>query len=79
MTPFTTSTEQDGDVIRIAVLLSTDPGPVRAFQCFLEFDLDEAHATELLGELSIALQKLRAHNDDRAPRKVLRFPVERRD
>ena len=56
MTPFTTSTERDGDVVRMTVMLSTDPGPMREFRAFLDVELDELNAIMLFGELGLALQ-----------------------
>ncbi|MBI0530066.1 hypothetical protein [Sphingomonas sp. TX0522] len=58
MTPFTCSVEQDGAEVRLSVLLSTDPGPVREFRPFLDVTLDEAHAIMLFGELGLALQAI---------------------
>lgn len=46
-------------LVRVDLMLSLDRGPMREFRSFLEFDLDEGHATELLGKLTIALRKLR--------------------
>lgn len=51
------------DLVRVNLMLSLDPGPVREFRPFLEFDLDEAHATELLGMLTIALRSIREAKD----------------
>jgi hypothetical protein len=42
-------------------MLSPDPGPMREFRPFLDVDLDEAHATELLGKLTLALETMRGH------------------
>lgn len=47
------------DLVRLSIMLSTDEGPAREFRRFVSFDLDEAHATELVGELAVALAKLR--------------------
>ncbi len=68
MTPFSTRTDlvadveglnEGNDLVRVSILFSTDEGPARAFKHLLAVDLDEANANELLGELSIALTKLR--------------------
>jgi hypothetical protein len=40
-------------------MLSLDPGPMREFRPMLDVYLDEAHATELLGKVGLALQNLR--------------------
>ena len=53
----------DDGRIRVTVLLSTNPGPLRTFRPFLELDVDEAHATELLGKLSLALAQRHVRND----------------
>ena len=55
--------DADDAGIRIKVLLSTDPGPLRTFRPFLDLDIDEAHATELLGKLSLALAQRHVRND----------------
>ena len=61
--PWSFEVADAGDTgIRITVLLSTDPGPLRTFRPFLELDVDEAHATELLGKLSLALAQRRLRN-----------------
>jgi hypothetical protein len=72
MTPWSTEAalQQDG-TIRVTAMLSTDPGPAREFRPLLDIDLDEAHATELLGKLELALQDLResrTRRDDRRKR-----------
>jgi hypothetical protein len=71
MTPWSTEVEvvaidgngtdvvDEENVVRLSLHLSTDIGPMRAFRRFLDVDLDEAHATELLGKLAIALRDLR--------------------
>lgn len=71
MTPFTTSTERDGDVVRLTVMLTTDSGPYREFRPFLDVELDEPHAIMLFGELGLALQSF---TDDRAGGNVVVFP-----
>lgn len=47
-------------LINVVVQVSADPWPVREFDQLMGFHLDEAHATELLGELAIALAQIRA-------------------
>ena len=68
MTPWSTEVELVADVddinggedlVRVQLLLSTDPGPMREFRHFLSVDLDEAHAAELFGKLGLALRRLR--------------------
>lgn len=66
MTPWSTEAEaviindESEEVgIRLSLLLSTDLGPMRSFRHFLDVDLDEAHATELLGKLTLAFRDLR--------------------
>jgi hypothetical protein len=51
--------ELAGDVVRLEAMLSLDLGPMREFRPFLTIDLDEAHATELLGKLALALDQRR--------------------
>lgn len=60
-TPWSTEVDlmPDGNIC-VRVMLSTDPGAMRVFRPFLDVDLDEAHATELLGKLSIALRDRRS-------------------
>ena len=59
-TPWSTDVEVlDAGHIRVQIMLSLDPGPVRVFDPFLSVDLDEAHATELLCKLGMALQERR--------------------
>lgn len=67
MTPFTTSTALDGDVVRVTVLLSTDLGPHREFRPFLDVDLDERHALMLFEQLGFVLQSF---TNERAGRVV---------
>ena len=50
----------DGRSIEVIALLTFDARPMREFREFLRVELDEAHATELLGKLSLALRELRA-------------------
>lgn len=72
---FVTTIASGGGVERavcLTVLASSDPGPVREFRPVIDFDLDEAHATELLGKLTIALDRLRR---DRAFRERQPFGV----
>ncbi|WP_425230238.1 hypothetical protein [Sphingomonas sp.] len=71
VSPFTTSTARDGDVVRLTVMLTTDPGPAREFRPFLEVELDEPHAVMLFGELGLALQSF---TDERAGGTVVAFP-----
>ena len=61
MTPWTTEVDVDPEqgTVRVSVMLSLDPGPLREFRPFLDVDLDEAHATELFGKLGLALNRLR--------------------
>lgn len=62
--PWSTEVEiLDPERLRVVVMLSGDPGPAREFQRFLDVDLDEAHATELLGKLALALQDMRTQRD----------------
>jgi len=60
-TPWSTEVElaKNGETVVVQVMLSTDGGPARMFRPFLDVDLDEAHATELLGKLGLALTNLR--------------------
>lgn len=59
-TPWSTDVELlDDHKVRINILLSTDKGPARGFRPYLDVDLDEAHATELLGKLALALDRRR--------------------
>jgi hypothetical protein len=59
-TPWSTEVNVvDGDRLVVAVMLSLDPGPLREFRPFLDVELDEAQATELLGKLSLALMTVR--------------------
>ncbi|MDQ0250935.1 hypothetical protein J2W22_002999 [Sphingomonas kyeonggiensis] len=60
-TPWSTDVrlDRDGDNIVVELMLSTDPGPARGFRHFLDVPLDEAHATELLGKLALALDERR--------------------
>ncbi|MCW3837842.1 hypothetical protein ACFQ1E_17495 [Sphingomonas canadensis] len=60
-TPWSTEVglSPSGQFVRVQLLLSTDPGPARGFRPFLEFELDEAHATELLSKLVLTLEELR--------------------
>lgn len=59
-TPWSTEVNViDGDRVTIAVMLSLDPSPLREFRPFLDVELDEAHATELFGKLSLALMAMR--------------------
>ena len=63
-TPWSTEVEVlDVEHIRVQIMLSLDPGPVRAFAPFLSVDLDEAHATELFCKLGMALQERRRHHE----------------
>lgn len=72
-TPWSTDVQpaEDGKVIRVSLLLSTDPGPVREFRQFLDFDLDEAHATQLLGGLAMSLEDARKLRERRAAPAVI--------
>lgn len=45
--------------IKLTGYASLQPGPVREFKPLIELTLDEAHATELLGTLAIALEHIR--------------------
>lgn len=72
MTPFTTATTREGDIVRLTVMLSTDAGPCREFRPFLDVELDEPHAIMLFGELGLALQSF---TDERAGANVVAFPV----
>jgi hypothetical protein len=54
-TPWSTEVDRAGDRVVVRVMLSLDAGPIREFRPFLDVELDEAHATELLGKLSLAL------------------------
>ncbi|MDF1506313.1 hypothetical protein [Roseisolibacter sp. H3M3-2] len=58
----------EANTIELTAMLSLDPGPMREFRPFLILNLDEAHATELLGKLSLALMRLR---DNREPDNVV--------
>lgn len=58
-TPWSTEVELVGEHVRVQVMLSLDPGPMREFRPMLDVYLDEAHATELLGKVGLALQNLR--------------------
>lgn len=68
ITPWSTEVDvvtpagSDEKQVRVGLYLTTDPGPARTFRHFLDFDLDEAHATEMLGKLTLALRNLRATN-----------------
>lgn len=73
MTPWSASVALDGDCVRLSLLLSTDSGPVRMFREYLTVDLDEAHATMLLGELAVSLELLRGMRR-RAADNVIPFP-----
>lgn len=64
-TPWSTEVESDGDVIRIQVMLSLDAGPMRVIRPFLDVDLDDAHANELLGKLALTLDRRRREADAR--------------
>lgn len=63
MTPWSTEVRVEpdvaDDVVVVSAMLSLDAGPMREFRPFLDIALDEAHATELLGKLTIALRDLR--------------------
>jgi hypothetical protein len=74
VTPWTTSTEVDGNQVVVTVMMSTDAGPMREFRPFLDVVLDETHALVLFGELGLALQAL---SDARAARTVVPFPGKR--
>lgn len=62
MTPWSTEVEIEGDLVVVSIMLSFDPGPLRMFQPVLDVQLDEAHATELLGKLAVALDRLHSRN-----------------
>jgi hypothetical protein len=63
-TPWSTEVElTEAGTVRINVMLSTDSGPMRMFRPFLDVDLDEAHASELLGKLAMALKMLRGSRE----------------
>jgi hypothetical protein len=46
--------------VRVTIMLTTDTTPMKEFRPFLDVDLDEAHATELLGNLMRGLADFRA-------------------
>jgi hypothetical protein len=46
--------------IKLTLWETTDPGPMKEWKPARSFPLDEAHATELLGTLALALEKRRA-------------------
>lgn len=73
VTPWSTDAQpaEDGKLIRVSLLLCTDPGPLREFRHFLDFDLDEAHATQLLGGLAMALREARALQERRVAPEVV--------
>lgn len=62
MTPWSAAVDivDDEHIIRVSLMLSLDPGPMREFRPFLDVDLDETHALELFGALGFALDRLRA-------------------
>jgi hypothetical protein len=45
--------------IELTLWETTDPGPLREWKPARAFPIDEAHATELLGTLALALEKKR--------------------
>lgn len=67
LTPWSTEVELVGEHVRVQVMLSLDPGPMREFRPLLDVYLDEAHATELLGKVGLALQNLRSRERRAAP------------
>ncbi len=62
-TPWSTEVELRGEHVRVQVMLSLDPGPIREFRPVLDVYLDEAHATELFGKIGLALQNLRGQRE----------------
>lgn len=52
------ATAQDDGLVQVRLWRTTDPGPLLEFKPDREFLLDHPHALELLGSLSIALQKV---------------------
>lgn len=60
MTGFSVTAEAiDGGTMAVSVFISFDPGPMRAFRPYLTVELDEAHATELLGTTALAVERMR--------------------
>lgn len=72
-TPWSTDVQpaEDGKLIRVSLLLSVDPGPMKEFRPFLDFDLDESHATQLLGGLVMALREARKLQERRVAPPVI--------
>lgn len=58
-TPWSTDVDLNSDRVVVTLLLSLDPGPARVFRPFLDIELDEAEATELVAKLAVALSTLR--------------------
>ncbi|WP_156680045.1 hypothetical protein [Sphingomonas profundi] len=59
-TRYSADARYEGGVITVTAYASDDPGPMREFRPVVTIELDEAHATELLGTLMIALDTPRA-------------------
>ena len=57
---FSASADFVEGAVAVTLYSSIDPGPMREFVPIGTVKLDEAHATELLGTLMIALDKLRS-------------------
>ncbi len=62
----TEATPDEG--VRVIVLVSHDPGPMREFRPILTVALDDAHATELLGKLALTLDAQRRRREPAAVR-----------
>ncbi len=54
--------------LTLTVFVSTDPGPAREYCPYLEVALDEAHGSELLGTLALAMRDLREQRTGRVGR-----------
>jgi hypothetical protein len=52
--------ELNGDEIELTIYKTADPGPMKEWKPAQTILVDEAHATELLGTLALALQRKRA-------------------